>query len=394
MSTVKVKKEADWRVALDTLKADYGLTDDAIGLFALRLRFRLEDVQSVAAEAMTGGGDDKKCDLLYVDKELQVAVIAQCYVSTKAKPSAPANKASDLNTAIGWIVSRDISALPEALRGRADEFRSAVEAGEIKQIYIWYVHNLPASKNVADELKTVENTARAALDKLVGGKNINIFTEEIGDSEIGKLYRQAERTIIVTETFQTTVHDAIEIESADWKSAVTLVKAKWLYELYIQYGADLFSANLRGYLGSRISDSNINNNIKGTAEKEPENFFVYNNGVTALVLDYRVGRRTKSGRKIEIDGISIVNGAQTTGSIGSLGHIPSGSMLVPIRFVKVSTDKISNNIVRFNNSQNKLQAADFRSNDPIQDRLRREFSRIPEAEYEGGRRGGARVRTH
>jgi AIPR protein len=46
-------------------------------------------------------------------------------------------------------------------------------------------------------------------------------------------------------------------------------------------------------------------------------------------------------------------------------------------------------VVRFNNSQNKLQAADFRSTDPIQERLRTEFKAIPDAEYEGGRRGGA-----
>jgi len=45
--------------------------------------------------------------------------------------------------------------------------------------------------------------------------------------------------------------------------------------------------------------------------------------------------------------------------------------------------------VRFNNSQNKVQASDFRSTDSIQTRLRQEFVRIPGAEYDGGRRGGA-----
>ncbi|MBY3441307.1 hypothetical protein [Rhizobium laguerreae] len=73
------ENETNWRVALQALKSDYDLSDDAIGLLALRLKFRLDDIHTVAAEAMTGGGDDKKCDLLYVDKELQIAVIAQCY---------------------------------------------------------------------------------------------------------------------------------------------------------------------------------------------------------------------------------------------------------------------------------------------------------------------------
>lgn len=60
-----------------------------------------------------------------------------------------------------------------------------------------------------------------------------------------------------------------------------------------------------------------------------------------------------------------------------------------VRFVKAASDDLIEKIVKYNNSQNKLEAADFRSNDSIQDRLRAEFSTIPDAEYEGGRRGGA-----
>ncbi|MEI4481534.1 MULTISPECIES: AIPR family protein [unclassified Phyllobacterium] len=380
---------SDWQNVLETLKIDLKLPDDAIGLLALKLKFRLEDIQSVAAESITGGGDDKKCDILYVDKELQTAVIAQCYYSKKDRPAAPANKASDLNAAISWLLTRDLDALPDGLKGRADELRSAINNGDIKQIYIWYVHNLPSSKNVADELKTVEKTAKSALRTYANGREINIFAEEIGTSQITKLYIQAERTIIVTDKLSTKVSDAIEIHSLDWTSVLTTVKANWLYDMYHLYETDLFSANLRGYLGSRSSDSNINNAIKNTANDEPNNFWVYNNGLTALVIDYKLGARTRAGRKLDINGISIVNGAQTTGSIGSLETRPSDNILVPIRFVKVIKDSVITKVVRFNNSQNKLQAADFRSTDPIQDRLRQEFTKIPDADYEGGRRGGS-----
>lgn len=153
----------------------------------------------------------KKCDILYVDKERQAAVIAQCYISTKPRPAAPANKASDLNTALTWLLSSDLDRLPDALKGRADELRSAINAGEIRQFYIWYVHNLPGSKNVQDELRAVENTARAALAKYPSGQDINIFSEEIGGDRLEHLYMQAERTVIVTEILNISVPDAIEI---------------------------------------------------------------------------------------------------------------------------------------------------------------------------------------
>jgi hypothetical protein len=380
--------EADWEKVLDVLKKDLNLPDDAIGLLALQLKFRLEDIKTVAAESITGGGNDKKCDILYVDKELQVAVIAQCYQAKKMNASAPANKASDLNTAVAWLLTRHLDDLPDNLKGRADEFRSAITNGDIKQIYIWYVHNLPSSKNVADELKTVENSVRTALVSYKNAKDINIFAEEIGRKQIARLYEKAERMIIVTEKLEIKVQDAIEIVEKDWRSVLTTVKATWLADLFERFETDLFSANLRGYLGSRASDSNINNGIKTTAADEPNNFWVYNNGVTALVINYNLGRRTSSGRKLVIDGISVVNGAQTTGSLGSLAGELSESILVPIRFVKSSKEAIVSKVVRFNNLQNKLQAADFRSTDQIQDRLRQEFEKIPSAEYEGGRRGG------
>ena len=381
--------EAGWRNAFEVMKTNYSLNDDAIGVFAINLRFNLDDIQTIVSEAITGGGDDKKCDVLYVDKEREIAVIAQCYISQKIREAAPANKASDLNTALTWLLSTNLDNLSDALKGRADELRSAINAGEIKQFYIWYVHNLPCSKNVQDELRAVEDTARAALTRYPSGQDINIFAEEICETQLDRLYMQAERTVIVTDEITTTVPDAIEIREEDWTSVVTTVGGSWLHDLYHRYKTDLFSANLRGYLGSRESDSNINNGIKTTAHEQPGNFYVYNNGITALVLDYELGRRLKGGRKLKINGISIVNGAQTTGSLASLAEAPSRDLQVAIRFVKAKKDAIVANVVRFNNSQNKIQAADFRSTDAIQERLRTEFDAIPDAEYEGGRRGGA-----
>lgn len=77
-----------------------------------------------------------------------------------------------------------------------------------------------------------------------------------------------------------------------------------------------FSANVRDYLGSRRSDANIDNGIKKSAEESPDDFWMYNNGVTVLVNSFEF----VSSRKpvLKISGLWIVNGAQTTGATGSL----------------------------------------------------------------------------
>ncbi len=381
--------EQSWQTAYLTAKENFGLSDDAIGVFATQLRFDLDDIKSLAAEAITGGGNDRKCDVLHIDREMGVVVIAQCYVARTKKPAAKANKAADLNTAVGWLLTTSIDALDDGLKGRAQELRDAIKANDIRQIHCWYVHNLPTSKNVREELDTVEGTVRSALAAFEKGSQISVFAKEIGADELELLYTKAERTIIVTDSFEVTVPDILEHTQDNWSSISTIVPGEWLNSLYKDHETDLFSANLRGYLGSRSSDKNINNGIKRTAKDEPENFLVYNNGITSLVLDYSYGKKTKKGIVLKITGISIVNGAQTTGSISSVSGGITEDLLVSVRFVKAESENLIENIVKFNNSQNKLEAADFRSSDTIQDRLRSEFSTIPQAEYEGGRRGGA-----
>ena len=387
-STTK-KQKASWISLYKGLRDQYKLSNDAIGVFAVNLRFGLDDFQTIASEGITGGGDDKKCDLLYIDKERSIAVVAQCYFSEGNKVAASSNKASDLNTALSWILTADIDSLPAGLQGRADELRSAIKNSEIKQLFVWFVHNLPPSENVKSELKTVEANAKYKLNSLTGGSQISVSAEEICSNTLETWYTQAERTVIVTDSLETFVEDGFTIQSDEWETLSTVVKGSWLRDLYTKHGSDLFSANLRGYLGSRQSDSNINNGIKTTASDEPQNFFVYNNGITALVIDFQMGKKTRKGRRLGIEGISIVNGAQTTGSLSSLDKTLDDQLLVPIRFVKSNRETIISRVVQYNNTQNKIQAADFRSNDPIQERLRVEFDDIPNAEYEGGRRGGA-----
>jgi len=65
--------------------------------------------------------------------------------------------------------------------------------------------------------------------------------------------------------------------------------------------------------------------------------------------------------------------------------------LVQARIIAVTDSSLNliDNIIRYNNSQNKVEAADFRSTDKVQRRLKDEFCQIPDAEYEGGRRGSS-----
>ncbi|WP_261371408.1 AIPR family protein [Yersinia bercovieri] len=358
-----------WKEAFEARNdlKDYG--DNGLALFALALRFNIDDLETVAAESITDGHDDKKCDLVFINQEDEYAVIAQCYMSTKDRQEAPANKASDLNTALPWLLQRDINEVPERLRSAAKEIRAKINNDEIKNIYIWYIHNLPCSKNVRNELITVQQTAKTILANDFKKDKISVESTEVGDSMLSDWYNESLSPILVDESYSIDLDGGYEVNGDGWKAFCSSIPAKFLHRTYKKHKTKIFSANIRDYLGARSSNSNINNGIRKTAEHSPGNFWVFNNGVTILVHSFNYSKDTE---KLSIRGLSIVNGAQTTGAIGSLSRSPSDEAKVQARFVCVNNgdNELIQNIIQYNNSQNKVEASDFRSTDKIQKRLK------------------------
>lgn len=377
-----------WQAALDGRTDLEKYNNNRLLLFALQLHQDIEDIDLVATEALTDGSNDKKCDLVYRDPERGKIIIAQGYWSQSVdKKEAPSNKASDLNTAVSWLLSRKYDTMPETLRAAAEELESSLMADEINSFEIWYVHNLPESENVRVELDRVSETAHGLIRRNFPNSNVDtIAATEVGKNVLETWYRGTQAPILVTDTFSFETYGGYETKGEDFTAYSTSITAIWLKNVFEKYDKELFSANVRDYLGSRRSDRNINHNIKETAKSNPEKFWVYNNGITALVNDFIATSQDNVGL-LEIKGIAIVNGAQTTGALGSLKDVDLKDAFIPARFVKCGDPKIVQEIIRYNNSQNKIEASDYRSNDRIQNRLRKEFSELPSIIYLGGRRG-------
>ncbi|SHN73312.1 AIPR protein [Paenibacillus sp. ov031] len=366
---------------------------EAWALLAIELKFNIDDIHSIAASTVTDGKNDRKCDLIYINTEEKTAIVGQSYFAESVKRCAKKNKASDLNTAVSWVLSRNIEDLPLLIQAQVKDLRNAIEEGTINKLEFWYVHNCHEHQEIKDELKTVEITAKQAITS----KNLDfvkISSKEIGIETIEEWYKASSAPILVHDTISVKTLGGYLHETENWKVFSTAVSAQWIHEMYRTYNEQLFSANVRSYLGSRKTESNINNGIKTTASSDPENFLVFNNGITALVSKLEPSKRIRSRKEntiyqnVEITGISIVNGAQTTGAIGSLARSPRESAIVPVRFIECKSPKIIEDIIRFNNSQNTVQVADFRSTDIVQSRLRKEFKTYySDVTYLGGRRG-------
>ena len=380
---------ADYQSCTDLIST---YTVNSLLLYALQLRFEISDITSVASESLTDCSNDKKCDLIYVDQNMGVAVVAQAYLkqNPKATDLALGNKASDLNTAAAWVFAQTPDEVPEEIREQVQLLQSSIENHSIRTVYFWYVHNLNEHNNpqIKAELLTMQTNARAALKTLFPENDVEIFALEVGNETIEKWYNTSNKRITVTDTCKgETPNVGFEIRSEKWRAYITAVSAKWLKEKYITYQDDIFSGNPRNYLGSGKKKNKINLGIMETIAQQPENFWAYNNGVTALVNNYEI-KSEEQEDALYISGITIINGAQTTGAISNVEL--SSNAWVPIRFIVCNDANIIEDIINNNNKQNEILPSDLRSNDKIQNKLRAEFTPYTKLYYSGGRRGDMR----
>lgn len=374
----------------DELKNKYG--DNSLMVYALQLRFDIDDIMSVASEALTDGHNDKKCDLIFTDRELGIAVVAQAYNKHNAQESdlAPSNKASDLNTAAAWIFASNVDEVPTQIKESVLDLQDAIKNEEISTIYFWYVHNLIEKNNpeVRKEMNTLQIAAQRLVENSFKGKGIKVSAIEVGKNTIEKWYVTSSRRITIDDEILVDSNGCgYEIKAEKWRAYVTAVSGKWLRKLYLEKGDDLFSGNPRNYLGKGKRKKNINSGIISSVQDEPDNFWAYNNGITALVNNYDV-----NDRKFIIHGITIINGAQTTGAI-SEANVSEEDFYIPSRFIICNDSNVIEAIINNNNKQNEILPSDLRSNDKQQERLRREFKNYPALYYNGGRRDGRSIRN-
>ena len=327
------------------------------------------DPEQLGVDCLTDQPNDKKLDFVYLDQDGRRVVLAQGYCADKTGGTAPANKASDLNTAAAWLVSGDLAKVPSDLADAIRDCRAAIGQGDIDQVELLYVHNLTESKNVRDELET----ARKHLEKGISAHDIQVVAKEIGIEECERLFVARESGILVKEEITIPSKISFEESGPHWRAGIVSLPANWLFEQFHKYGQPLFSANYRGFLGVS-KRRKINAAIKQTAETTPQDFWVFNNGITLLTLDYKMSKDATT----KISGCSVINGAQTTGSLSQIDAVKHDLSKVKVlaRIVACGHQETVRNIVRYNNTQNEITTWDQYSNTETQKRLGDEFREL------------------
>jgi hypothetical protein len=355
---------------ISALMADPVLTpfgSNALPLFAVALHLGVDDLASFATESLTDHPADKKADIIYINEADGIACVGQGFMAVEwGKQAAPSNKASDLNTAAAWLLQRPIEEVPDAIRAHAKLLRDGLDKKTINKVIFAYAHNALESHNVDVELATVSHLLEA-LDIM---KGVDIEVVELGLRRTEALYLTSQGAIQVTDEIEIPAKERLFEQGPNWHAYVVSLNGAELGQLYETHKNALFSANLRDFLGARKVSGNVNNQIKKTAEENPGDFFVLNNGVTLVTKKAEI---LANNETLKVYGVSVVNGAQTTGGIHAVGAQHAKGVKVLARIIVVDDERLIPVIVGGNNTQNSIVAWDRRSNDPIQVRIRQEF---------------------
>jgi hypothetical protein len=340
----------------------------AFGVYALCLYANLPDYAEVATESLTEGGDDKDCDLCLIDSEAGDAFVVQATVGDDwNKTTASTNKADDLLTALSWLLTKPYDRIPAAIRPKAIELQEALARKEIKQLHLLFVHNCQQSTEVAEALATVAASGKT----LLGDPAVTVTAVEIGLPRLQHLYNSLTKQIVVEKKVISPVSGVLEETGDGWAAVQTTVDGSILHDLWKEHKDDLFSANIRGFLDMLSRKTSVNRGILDTVTRVPKRFWAFNNGVTILTKGF-----IRKEQAVEVNGVSVINGAQTTGVLGNAPRDQAATCRVPCRFIKCSDLDLVNEIIENNNTQNAIKAFDIRSNDPVQRRLQTEFSAV------------------
>ncbi len=151
-----------------------------------------------------------------------------------------------------------------------------------------------------------------------------------------------------------------------YRTCVAIFPGALLRDLYDEHGSRLLELNVRSYLQAK---GKINKNILETLRRAPEDFMAYNNGITVVAEKIVFGVLTNNQDGIlELQGMQIVNGGQTTASIHRASkefQADLGKVYVQGKIVTVEPARF-NDVVplisRFANSQNKVTEPDLQAN--------------------------------
>lgn len=346
----------------------------SLSAFALAQLAGIND--NLAAACVVDGYDDNGIDAIYYDNTDNKVYIVQSKWMESGKDSPKQGDIQKFLKGFKDFLNADFSRFNNKFKKMKDRLNEALYDAQVRFILvITYTGSQPLSdKHAKNDIETLLRDLNDPIE-LVTYQVVS--QKELYNAAAGL----AEGSPINLDIL---IRDWGQIDQpylAYYGQLDALDVASW----WQSYSDRLFAPNLRKFLGN----TEVNEAIIETITDNPEKFWYFNNGITILcetVNQKPIGKGSTKSGVFECTGVSIVNGAQTVGSIAKAFSTSPEK----VRLARVSARLISlencpegfeTEITRAANTQNKIEHRDFVSLDLEQKRLQTDLRILCDKEY-------------
>lgn len=324
---------------------------------------------SIATDSITDGYNDLSIDAVYKDAEQQKLVLVQSKWRKSGTGGCESDEILSLVRGVDRIVNMDLRGANKKLASKQNDVESAIKDINYKvEVVFCHTGSQKSTEYVMKPMKDLLARFADQPEALLSYREI-----QINDIYEYLAKGQAGAEIVIDDVC---VRNWGMIE-APFKAYYGVVSASAIGLWYSEYGNRLFNKNIRFYKG----DTEVNRGMTIGLTIEPENFFYYNNGIKLLCK--KITRKTINGTSNELGifhlkGVSLVNGAQTAGSIGGVYSqdptaVSKANVLIQMIELGDENDAKATQITRLTNTQNRIEGKDFVALDQQQERIRKEL---------------------
>ena len=349
------------------------------GLNAYVIEYITGCTSQEAASAVTDSSEDNGIDAIYYDSNSNCLYVTQSKFDHDGKGEPDLGSVKKFIDGFNDLLEMRFEKFCPKIQKRQTEIETILEKTSITAKLLLIYTGVNKGKiiiNEFEQLKEVQND--------YGPESEWVSYELYTQKELYEILISENASSIDT---QLVIHNYGFAEGTSPKAYYGQVAASEIGELWKKYGSKLFSSNIRNLLPK----SDINDSMLNTLKTASHLFWYYNNGIT-IICDYidkqKIGGRDRSTGVFNIKNLSIVNGAQTTGTIGAYYETLSeeevdqffADAYVQVKVVQVKDDngnevekEFGKRITINNNMQNKIVARDFASQSDLQKRLKTEL---------------------
>ncbi|MBL7791415.1 MAG: AIPR family protein [Saprospiraceae bacterium] len=290
----------------DNEKENYFLTR-AYAAYTLQILAQIDAV--TASNSITDTFDDNGIDAIYFDRRNKELWLLQSKWIKNGNGEPDTGDTSKFKNGVVDLIDLKFNRFNEKVKAKEAEVIEALEDPLVKiKIVLTYTGQ-----------DTFSEHNRRIIDDLLGELNdpselavFNRFSlKQAHKSLVGILDGQPIKADLALSNWG-------KVEQP-YYAIYGIINGSDLAQLWSENRGRLFSDNIRDFIGF----SEVNEDIRETALNEPENFYFYNNGITALCQTLSkkpVGGGDRAVGIFVAEDLKIVNGAQTVGSIGNASH--------------------------------------------------------------------------